>query len=1187
MTWRGVLDSPKRAALALFLASLTIGAAVVYQVERVRLASAEASARYQAASRARSFQEAVRQGVVSLHALAAIVHQPAGAGIDLPAVARQILPSHRGLASVSLLPGGVLTDIVPLEGNESVIGWNAIDDPVSGPEIRAAMATRQPFLSPPRPLTQGGFGLVARLAVFLEDPSWTFNPPRFWGLVAVVLRTDALTAAAEIASLDRVGYDWSLSYRDGTVLARSAPGRPAGDAVVEEFELPNGRWRLAVRPREGWLSWGTLLVECGIALVPSLLIAAVVYQNVRVRQARAAAEAANETLRRQEALLSQREAFFRAVFDNAGVGIEVTGRDGTYRTVNEAFARMVGYAREELVGRSSFELTHPDDRARARARAERMFGGESDVTRVEKRYLGRDGREVWAACTATALPGEGGEVGARMTVSVDIGERKRAEEALQATVAALGEAREAAEAANRAKSAFLATMSHEIRTPMNAVLNMTELALDTELTPKQRQYLSVVDASARTLLALINDILDFSKIEAERLELERAPFRLRPLIDEVAESFRAKVLEKHVELIFRVDPAVPDALIGDSLRLRQVLVNLVGNAFKFTERGEVVLSVAREREAAGDGDACLRFEVRDTGIGIPLDKQGLLFRPFTQVDASTSRRYGGTGLGLAICRRLVALMDGALTLASEPGQGSTFTFTARLGVDADDEMPRLAPLGALNGRRVLVVEDNATAREVLTLMLAGFGMSPVAVASGEEALARLTSGAPSIDLVVLDWLLPGVNGLEVARRIRHRPETRALPIVMVSAYSGKEEEVESRTVGINAFLTKPVTASTLHDTIASLYGAGPRVTAQVSVAPEFGGARVLLAEDNETNQLVARELLEPLGLRLDVATTGREAVDMARAHEYAAVLMDVQMPEMDGLEATRRIREERAGRPLPIIAMTANAMKGDIETCRAAGMDDYVSKPIDRRLLLDALRRWISTGLAGGGAGESWSDGAASPAPTLADIDVPGIDVADALTRLGLAPATLITLLRRFEPRAGETLDALGRAIEARDAEAIRRHAHTLAGSAGNVGATRLHRAARDLERSSAAAAPEVERLFHAVSAECEMVRASIRALDHGSADGGPDRARGAGDAPAPVDTGALARALDTLVEQLAASDLTGAAAALDAARAAGCPAPLAADLGRLAAMVEDYDYAGAADLARRMLGALPVERAR
>ena len=688
----------------------------------------------------------------------------------------------------------------------------------------------------------------------------------------------------------------------------------------------------------------------------------------------------------QEALRSS-EARLRRLIESSMIGVFFWDVSGGVFEANDAFLEIIGYERDDLLnGRVDWARLTPPQEAAADQNAIRQLLSVGRCQSYEKHYIRKDGSLV-PVLIGGALLSDSKEQG--VAFIVDLTERKQAEADRQA--------RREAEAASTAKSEFLANMSHEIRTPMNAILGMSYLALQSGLNPQQRNYIQKVHASAESLLGIINDILDFSKIEAGKLDMESIPFSLADVLDNLGSLVGMKAEEQGLELLFVEPPGLPTALVGDPSRLSQVLINLANNAVKFTERGEVVVAVDLiERDAAS---ALLHFEVRDTGIGMSVEQQQRLFRPFSQGDASTSRRYGGTGLGLAISRHLVRLMGGELNVDSAPDKGSRFHFRLRFSLQAGAAIqPRaLVREGSLLGTRALIVDDNASAREVLSEMAAGLGLKADTAVDGTNALHQVTvaeaRGEP-YGLLLLDWTMPGMDGVECARLLaeRERPRHPTPRVLMLTAFSRSQvqQRLSELRVAVDALLTKPVTPSTLFDACVAALGlaamrhstrSAQREESMLDHQAKLKGARILLVEDNLINQELALDVLSGAGILVTVAGNGQEALDMLAQQSFDGVLMDCQMPIMDGYAATRALREKAQWRDLPVIAMTANAMVGDRDKALAAGMNDHIAKPIRVDDMFATLARWIrpdapTSDESPGNAGADRDLGATADLPT-------------------------------------------------------------------------------------------------------------------------------------------------------------------------------------------------------------------
>ena len=654
-----------------------------------------------------------------------------------------------------------------------------------------------------------------------------------------------------------------------------------------------------------------------------------------------------------ETALRTSEEQFRNAFEFAGTGVAIAGLDGRWMRVNASLCEIVGYDEQTLLAKTFQDITHPDDLGADLASVKEMLAGKMRVYRVEKRYLHREGHVVWVKLTASVVRDATGVPLHFVAQIEDITERKQLAESL-------AKARDDALAASRLKSEFLANMSHEIRTPMNGIIGMSGLLMETPLTPDQREIGRVIQHSSESLLSIIDDILDFSKIEAGKLRIETREFDLRELTEEALVLLAPRAHEKHLELVNDFDDRINHLLVGDAGRLRQLVINLLGNAVKFTERGEVLLRTCVLAES--DTSMTVRCEVIDTGIGISEASQAVLFQPFTQGDGTTTRRYGGTGLGLAISRQLVELMGGTIGFKSELGRGSCFWIDLRL--------PRgrhLAPVDAVSipsGRRVLAVEAAGHNRHVLIRLLTGLGLEVEAADTAQDALAKLSAAWDAgrvFDLVVLDWHLAETGGLPLATSLRADGRFARLPLVILSSTTALGDDREIAGLSFAAVLAKPVRVGQLSRCLAGVFcptvpaAVGGTTDAGGQVAPSGRALRLLMAEDNLTNQVVALRILKKLGHTVEVVGDGKQALArLALPHEFDAVLMDCQMPEVDGYAVTRTIRASGVAglNPrIPIIALTADAMAGDRLKCIESGMDDYVAKPIRTGDLVEAFRR--------------------------------------------------------------------------------------------------------------------------------------------------------------------------------------------------------------------------------------------
>ncbi len=1019
----------------------------------------------------------------------------------------QLKDARPGLATVFLVePGGRLVDILP--STPSVVGRDfSIAD-----WYRAVTTTGRPYVSEAHQSAAAGQPRVVAAAV----PVWARREERLAGILVAAVGIESIQRMTEEVA-GAQGVRLTVTDQRGAVVA--APSSVAADRVPRPDD-PRIRAALAGRAgmmersasgeqvlsayspvnRLGWavvaevprseafaavseMRSKVLAMAAGLALV---LLAGVVFLGFVLR-----------SRRRAELVLRQSEERTRAILEAAGDAFVSMDATGVITGWNAQAEATFGWPRSEVMGLQLTETIVPPEYRAAHRRGLRRFleTGQGPILnqRIEMPAKRRDGEEFPAELVVWAVrSGEAWDFNAFVR---DITERKRTEQAL-------AEAKEQAMEASQLKSEFLANMSHEIRTPLNGVIGMTDLLLGTAMDAEQRDHVETIQSSGEVLMSLLNDILDLSKIEAGKLDIEVVDLDPRAVVEEVAQLLAKPAGDKGLELATFVDPQLPAMLAGDPTRLRQVLLNLVGNAVKFTEVGEVVVT-ARQVEQAG-GVVTVRFEVRDTGPGIPPSERGRLFESFSQADASTTRRHGGTGLGLAISKQLVRLMGGEIGVDSEVGHGTTFWFTARLETrpDASPAQPTPAPPEVLPGLRVLVVDDTSSSRTLLEETLRAWGMAATCVTEGEQALAMLeeaTRRGTPYQVAILDHHMAGLTGLELARAIAAHPGIAAPHLVLLTSTAQRGEAEAAREAGVHALLAKPVRQSALGACLAQAVGAATTMDDSPSgpePAPATTAATtVLVVDDNAVNRKVAAHMLERLGHEVDLACNGREAVEAASRKRYGAVLMDCQMPEMDGFEATREIRRREGGRcRTPVIAMTAGAMRSEQDSCRAAGMDDYVAKPMVTQDLEAALARCLGSGPGPGAAAgadrdpEPADQGSAPAGPASREQEVVEEARWAMLRRLG-ADSVLEEVVRSFFADADDSVASMREALARGDVSGVRQGAHFLAGSSGNLGASRLHQVSSRLERAILSGAQPPPLAVDEVEAELRRAEAALGRL--------------------------------------------------------------------------------------------------
>ncbi len=755
-----------------------------------------------------------------------------------------------------------------------------------------------------------------------------------------------------------------------------------------------------------------------------------------------------------ERMLRESEERLRVISEYANTGIAMSDKEGFIVYANKAFLDMVKYTREELYGKHFGIFTHPDYMEQELGYLKDLVEGKIESYRMEKQYITAKGDTLWVDLTVSCIRDTNGEILHHVGVVIDISDRKRIEFELK-------EAMKQAESSNRAKSEFLANMSHEIRTPMNAIIGLGHLALQTDLTPKQRDYLTKINSSAQSLLGIINDILDFSKIEAGKLEIEKTRFNLSDILKNIGDMSSVRAEEKGLEIMFSIDSSVPRSLIGDPLRLSQILTNIVNNAIKFTERGEIVVAV--KTKELYEGRVVIEFSVSDTGIGMTDEQMAKLFEPFRQADSSTTRKYGGTGLGLSIVKRLVDLMNGSLWVKSTYGVGSVFSFAIPFELAQDEQVSCPILPAEIYGMKALVVDDNSISREILKETLQSFSFRVDTASSGREAIEMVEAeGEDPYKIILMDYRMPDLDGIETAAILSEKGVGgNRKTIIMVTAFGREEIRQKAQSVGIKGFLTKPLQPSTLLNSIFEVFGTDKVYEdfnyrfdhKKAKPFTHLEGCKVLLVEDHLINQQVASEMLKKVGMVVDIAQNGQEALLKAKnSGPYDAILMDIQMPIMDGYEATRRIRQIEGLRQIPIIAITAHAMTEERDKCLEAGMNGHVAKPFNPEDLLSTLSTHIRP-YKSKRIEVSETDGVVTDRPMdtfdLPDY-LPGIDIQVGLRRANYNKGLYRNLITHFATEYAHYITEIKEALNNSDHKKALHMLHSLKGASGVIAATAL-----------------------------------------------------------------------------------------------------------------------------------------